>query len=97
MNPDELRKVLVALTQSDHKYKGVRPADATPANAPCVILPGDTAAAFSYAANEAGGFWPECSTWSLIGGDEQLLDIDPRWSPNMRMLREPDELTGFLS
>lgn len=97
MSPDETRALLQALRQVDHTYVGVRPADATPAEAPCIILGGRTANDLSYALVTAGQVWPDCTAWALIGSDEKLKISDPEWPPTMHALRMPATLAPFTT
>jgi hypothetical protein len=95
MKPQELRTALQALRSSDHAYKGVRPADATPAEAPAFILEDDTAGSLDYAASSAADYWPQCSQWALIAGDEEVTDASDDWPPGLQALRTPVTLAQF--
>ena len=65
MTPAETRQLLIALRKQDHRHVGVRPADATPAEAPCIVLDEPTANALGYAMVTAGQVWPDCEEWVL--------------------------------
>ena len=99
MTPTETRTLMQALRNSDHAFLGIRPADATPAEAPCIVLQGATANDLSYALVTAGQHWPECTEWNLIGSDEELSIAQP-WNADgtpsdLRALRMPDTLASF--
>jgi hypothetical protein len=95
MKPLELRTTLQALRSSDHAFKGVRPADATPAEAPAFLLEDDTVGSLDYAASAAADYWPACSQWALIAGDEQLADQSKDWPPGLHALNKPVTLATF--
>jgi hypothetical protein len=85
----------VALASCDHAYIGVRPADATPIQAPCFILAGRSATCLADVMLMAGKHWPTCSRWALIASDEQLKLSNPEWPPTMHALQMPATLTTF--
>jgi hypothetical protein len=93
--PQAIRDVLAALRSGSHRYMAIRPADATPANAPGIIVPGRSAADLAYACDGAGEQWPHCQAWCLIGSDEQLAEIGDDWPPGMRALQMPVTLANF--
>jgi hypothetical protein len=94
MTHQQLRTTLQALRASDHAYKGVRPADATPAEAPAFVLQDDTVGALDYAASAAADYWPEARQWELIASDEQL-GAQGDWPPGLAALRTPVTLATF--
>lgn len=94
MTPQELRATLQALRASDHAFKGIRPADATPADTPAFVLNDDTVGSLDYAASEAADYWPECSQWNLIASDDQL-GAKGDFPPGMLMLQTPVVLAKF--
>jgi hypothetical protein len=95
VNPADTRTLLQTLRASTHRYIGIRPADATPTEAPCIVLQERTANDLAYACTTAGQVWPECQGWALIGSDEQLVRNDPTWPPTMHALRMPVTLATF--
>jgi hypothetical protein len=97
MTPSDTRNLLAALTTADYQFVGVRPADATPKESPCIILDGRTANALSYAMVAAGQAWPECTNWALIGSDQQIAIRSPHETPLMHALRQPATLTTFTT
>lgn len=97
MSAEETRALLQALRQVDHTYVGIRPADATPAEAPCIILGGRNVNDLSYALVTAGQEWPACTAWVLIGSDEKLKLSNPEWPPTMHALRMPATLATFAT
>jgi len=86
---------LRAIASSDHAYIGIRPADATPAESPCIILDGTGSTDLDSAEAAAGNEWPDAKQWSLIASDEALIRKDPTWPPRMRALRAPITLTTY--
>jgi len=94
MTHQQLRTTLQALRGSDHAYKAVRPADATPAEAPAFILQDDTVGSLDYAASAAADYWPECKQWELIASDEQL-GAQGDWPAGLVTLRTPVTLASF--
>jgi hypothetical protein len=90
----QLRTTLQALRGSDHAYKGVRPADSTPAEAPAFILQDDTVGSLDYAASAAIDYWPQCSQWELIASDEQL-GAKGDWPPGLSALQTPITIATF--
>jgi len=94
MTHQQLRTTLQALRASDHAYKGVRPADSTPAEAPAFLLQDDTVGSLDYAASAAIDYWPQCSQWELIGSDEQL-GAQRNLPPGLAGLRTPTKLATF--
>jgi len=97
MTPTDTRAVLAALRASDHKYMGIRPADATPTEAPCIILGDASANALQYALSTASDQWPDCTDWELIGSDEALGLQGADWPPTMDALRMPATLATFAT
>jgi hypothetical protein len=97
MNPATTRELLALLRDTSHRYTAIRPADATPAEAPGILIGGHAANDLAYAFDDAGEQWPQCQQWALIGSDELLIRIDPTWPPRMRSLRMPDTLATFAT
>jgi hypothetical protein len=95
MTIDDTRTLITAVQQCDYAYMGIRPADATPAEAPCIMLADATANAVADALAAASEEWPDCNQWALIGSDEQLIRANPQWPPRMRAFREPAQLATF--
>jgi hypothetical protein len=95
ISPQAIREVLAALRAGSHRYMAIRPADATPANAPGIVVPGQTASDLAFACDAAGEQWPDCQAWCLIGSDEQLVEIGDDWPPGMRALQMPVTLATF--
>jgi len=96
MTPPETRNALIAL-RTDHAYIAVRPADATPAEAPAFLVEQHTVQSLDYAWAEARDRWPECPRWAIIASDELLHLKDPTWPPTLRALRSPITLTTFAA
>jgi len=94
MTHQQLRTTLQALRGSDHAYKGIRPADATRAEAPAFVLQDDTVGSLDYAASAAVDYWPECEQWDLIASDEQL-GAQGDWPAGLVALRTPIKLANF--
>lgn len=94
MTPQQLRTILQALRASDHAYKGVRPADATPAEAPAFILQDGTVGSLDYAASAAADFWPQCKQWELIASDERIGQAAD-WPAGLYALKAPTTLATF--
>jgi hypothetical protein len=94
MTPQDLRATLQALRASDHAFKGVRPADSTPANTPAFLLEDNTVGALDYAASAAVDHWPECGEWNLIASDEQVGGKDG-WPAGLISLESPVVLAKF--
>ena len=93
MTPQELRTTLQALRASDHAYKGVRPADATPPDAPAFVLDDDSVGSLDYAASAAADYWPQCSQWELIASDDG--GAQSNWPAGLMSLRTPVTLAKF--
>lgn len=90
-----MREVLKALRAADHRYVGLRPADATFKESPAFVLGQADAGALVYTMQSAEAQWPNCTAWSLIGSDELLSQVDPGWPPAYRGFRDPAELVQF--
>jgi len=86
---------LRAIASSDHAYIGIRPADATPAESPCIILDGTTTEDLDTAEAAAANQWPDAKQWAIIASDETTIKRDPTWPPRMRALRAPVTLTSY--
>jgi hypothetical protein len=97
MSPKDTRALMTALHTNDHAHLGIRPADATPAESPCVLMGGATANDLSYALVTAGQVWPDCEDWALIGSDEVEQLASPGDVPTMHALRSPDTLATFAT
>jgi hypothetical protein len=95
MSPTATRELLRQLRTASHRYIGIRPVDATPAEAPCITLDGRTANDLAYACTTAGQVWPQCQQWVLIGSDQALVLRGADWPPTMRALRMPATLATF--
>jgi hypothetical protein len=95
MSPADTRALLQQLRTSPHRYLAIRPSDATPAEAPGILLQDRTANDLSYACTTAGQVWPQCEQWDLIGSDELLNLKGKDWVPTMRALRMPEKLASF--
>ena len=93
----DTRALMVALHYNDHAYLAVRPTDATPAEAPGIVLGGSTANDLSYAMITAGQHWPDCTAWDLIGSDEQMTLHVKGWPPTMHAFRKPLVLASFAT
>ena len=95
MTQPEARAIRSTLKLSDLPYLLIRPADATPAEAPGILLADKTAAGIAYALAAAAEAWPNCERWALIGTAELLERADPAWPPTMRAPRTPAQLLTF--
>jgi hypothetical protein len=96
MTTAETRQVLEALA-TDYAYIGIRPEDATPAEAPCILLNDHNVNGLQYALASAVDRWQTCQQWALIGSDEMLHLIDPTWPPTLRAFRQPAQLATFTT
>ena len=97
MSPQDTRALLLALKTTDYQFLGIRPADATPAESPCIVLQEHSANDLSYAPVTAGQVWPQCSEWALIGSDERLTLTTPGSVPTMHALRQPATVATFTT
>ena len=101
MTHEETRALMQALARSDHRFLGIRPADATPAEAPCIVLDaakgGASANTLGDALLLAANYWPACTKWALIASDNQLHLTQPDWPPRMHCLEMPATLTTFTT
>jgi hypothetical protein len=97
MTSAETRSIAQALVHADHRYLAIRPADATPTEAPAAMMGDATFPAFQAALQNAGEFWKDCTTWALIGSDEQIASDLAGWPPGVQALRMPVVLTTFTT
>lgn len=97
MSPTDTRALLNRLRISAHRYLAIRPLDATPAEAPAILIQDRNATALAYACTTAGQVWPQCEEWVLIGSDELLMLRGADWVPTMRALRMPETLATFTT
>ena len=95
MTPQEIRVLLQHLQTSDHLYYAIRPADATPAEAPGILLHGASANDLAFAVDAAAAIWPNATTWALIAGDELLQRTGDDGPPDMAALQMPETLATF--
>jgi hypothetical protein len=97
MTTTDSSNAIAALSKTDHAYLAIRPADATPAEAPGFLLAARSINAFNYSLQDAGKFWPDCHAWSLIGSDELLIQQGTDWPAGMNALRTPAQLATFTT
>jgi hypothetical protein len=95
MTATDTLHAVAAIQATDHAYLGIRPADATPTEAPAVVISTRDPKGLAYALQEARERWPECPRWALIGSDQLLHLIDPTWPPELREFRAPSQLATF--